>query len=394
MRIVLALTAALVLGSSVAAGAVDVEPSRSDLAAEAGALIQEARNGSDPTAQDRAEALYLEILSGDPVNADALVGLGTIAMARHRFADALELGQQAREAAPASSRPLGVVVDALIEMGRYDEARDALQAMLLARPDLASFTRLSYYHELHGDIDLAIDAMESAVVAGGPAVENTEFARVKLGDLWLLEDEPDRAAGLYETTLELLPEYVPALHGMAKVALAGDDIAAAERHLLKAISVAALPESLVQLGALQEAAGEPELAAATYATAVAMERFHRDSSGVPEPFGALLEATYGDSALALDIAREVHAETPSIGAADALAWALYITGDTDEALERATEALRTGTKDPSIRYHAGLIATEAGDARQGQIWLEEAQTAASAGPALLRSEIEAALAAG
>lgn len=92
--------------------------------------------------------------------------------------------------------------------------------------------------------------MEQAVIAGGVATENTEFARVKLADLWLLEGRVDRARDLYLTTLDQLPDYIPALHGLAKAALAEGDTAEAERVLLQAITSAALPESVVQLGAL------------------------------------------------------------------------------------------------------------------------------------------------
>lgn len=390
MPSVIAATMTLLLSASVTVAAADTEPTPRELASTAEALIQQVREGADGTALDRAEGLYQELLERDAADAEALAGLGAIALSRHRFDEALDLGERARGIAPRSARPLGVVVDALIELGRYEQAGLALDEMLKARPDLASYSRLSYFHELHGRTDLAIDAMERAVIAGG-LEEHTEFARVKLADLWLLQGRTDRARDLYLTALDRIPDYIPALHGLAKSALATGDTGEAERLLIEAVSSAALPESLVQLGALQEAAGETDLAGATFASAAALESFHRTGSGVPEPFGAVMEADHGDPTVALEIAHKVYSASASIGAADALAWALHVNGRSAEALERSREALRTGTRDPSILYHAGVIATAAGEAGLGQGWLEDALAGSAAGPAFLRSDIERAI---
>jgi tetratricopeptide (TPR) repeat protein len=392
MRLLFAAAMALLVGTAASATAADLDPTPEGLVNGAEVIIQQVRDGADPAALDQAEDLYEQLLDSDAADAAALTGLGVIALSRHRFSDALELGQQASAIDPASARPLGVMVDALIELGRYDEAESALDAMLKARPDLASFSRLSYFHELHGDLESAIDAMELAVIAGGAAVENTEFARVKLADLWLLSGHADRAGDLYRTALDQVPGYVPAIHGLARVALADADVAEAERQLLEAISAAALPESLVQLGALQEAAGETALAEATFASAAALERFHRQGSSVPEPFGAVMEADHGDPAAALEVARQVYASSASIGAADALAWALHANGRSAEALKKAREALRTGSHDPSILYHAGVIAADTGDDAVAQRWLGQALASSDAGPAMLRAAVEAALA--
>lgn len=391
MRFVLTTTLALLVATSATAAAADAEPTSRSPAVEAGSLIQQVREGADAALLDEAESLYLQIRSDDPSDADALIGLGGIALSRHRFRDALGLGEQALAITPRSSRALGVTVDALIELGRYDEAADALDAMLKARPDLASYSRLSYFHELLGDLDRAIDAMERAVVAGGPVVENTEFARVKLADLWLLKGQPEVAAGLYETTLQQMPDYIPAMHGLARVAVARGDVDEAERLMLQAVATSALPESLVQLGALQARAGDSDLAAATYASATALERFHRNASGVPEPFGAVLEADHGDAAVALELASQIYEESPTIGAADALAWALHVNGRDDEAIEYSREALRTGSGSPSILYHAGVIADAVGDSADSEQWLEEAAVAADGGAIPLRWDIEAVL---
>ena len=68
--------------------------------------------------------------------------------------------------------------------GRYGAAIATVQRMVDLRPDLASYSRVAYLRELHGDIAGAIDAMQLAVSAAGPATENTEYVRVQLGNLY------------------------------------------------------------------------------------------------------------------------------------------------------------------------------------------------------------------
>ncbi len=43
-----------------------------------------------------------------------------------------------------------------------------LNRMVSIRPDIRSYSRISYLREIHGDIPGAIEAMELAVEAGAP----------------------------------------------------------------------------------------------------------------------------------------------------------------------------------------------------------------------------------
>jgi Flp pilus assembly protein TadD len=46
---------------------------------------------------------------------------------------------------------------------------------------------------------------------------------------------------------------------------------------------------------------------------------------------------------------------------DAYAWTLYRAGRYEQATEAIGEALRLGTPDPRLHYHAGMIALAMGD---------------------------------
>ena len=63
---------------------------------------------------------------------------------------------------------------------------------------------------------------------------------------------------------------------------------------------------------------------------------------------------------------------PSIVACDVLAWTLYRSGDLDGAAVASEEALRLGTQNALMRFHAGMIAAARGETAQAIAFLESA----------------------
>ncbi|MCB0088379.1 MAG: hypothetical protein KDE54_10735, partial [Caldilineaceae bacterium] len=77
---------------------------------------------------------------------------------------------------------------------------------------------------------------------------------------------------------------------------------------------------------------------------------------------AYFDAEYGDDpAAALAEVQTAYTERPTIYAADALAWAFYKNGRFEEAQKYSEEALRLGTQDALLHFHAGVIAQALGD---------------------------------
>lgn len=167
--------------------------------------LQLARETADPAHYARAETAFDRSLEIDPQNVDALIGRGTLALARHEFADALEIGQRAVALRPSTARIYGIIGDAQVELGRYEDALVTIQQMVDLRSGLASYSRVSYLRELHGDLPGAIAAMELAVDAEGPSPENTEYVRVQLGNLHFASGDLAEAERTYRTSLARLP---------------------------------------------------------------------------------------------------------------------------------------------------------------------------------------------
>jgi tetratricopeptide (TPR) repeat protein len=324
------------------------------------AYLQQARETGDPFAYARAESALTKSLALDAQNADTHVHLGVLAAARHRFEEALAHGQRARELTPYKAAALGVIGDAQLELGRYDEARETIQAMLDLRPDLASFSRMSYIKELYGDLPGAIELMKRAVI-GAPGNEAHAWTQVQLGHLYFLSGDLAAAEREYERTLFQRPGYAHARAGVARVKAARGDFAGAIAIYEEITRAGPLPEYVIALADVQRAAGDRAAAERTESLLLAIDRLSRENGVNTDVEMALFRADRGiEPAQTVEDARGALAERPGVHAWDALAWALHTAGRHEEAQAASEQALRLGTRDPLLRYHAGMIALALG----------------------------------
>jgi Flp pilus assembly protein TadD len=336
------------------------------------ALLQRARETGDPSLYDRADLAFGRARTLLPDDPYVLVGVGTLQLARHEFAPALRTGQAATRIEPHLPEALGVQVDALVELGRYEDAVATLQEMVDRKPGLAAYARVSYLRELHGDLPGALEAMERALGAGTGMPENDAYVAVLVGRLDQLLGRPDDAARAVDRALALVPDYPPALAAQGRAAVAAGDLPTAIDRFSKAADIIPLPEYVMALGEAQEAAGEAATARRSYDLVRAEGRLLQASGVVVDLELATFEADHGDRATALSLAQAAYRERPTVKAADALAWALYRNGRFAEALGHSREALRLGTKDPAMLYHAGAIAATSGNSAAARRYLTAA----------------------
>ena len=103
------------------------------------AYEQRARETGDPSYYPKAEGVLHRALKLAPNDLVATGGLGSLALSRHRFREALSLGRKALRISPTTALTYGIVGDALVELGRYDAAFRAFDTMARLKPGLASY---------------------------------------------------------------------------------------------------------------------------------------------------------------------------------------------------------------------------------------------------------------
>ena len=89
------------------------------------AELARAKDTADPAWYGKAAQALRRSQARNPTDPTTMVALGLLELARHDFRAALALGERAHAAAPDSADPLGVLVDADVELGRYDAAAAA-----------------------------------------------------------------------------------------------------------------------------------------------------------------------------------------------------------------------------------------------------------------------------
>jgi pentatricopeptide repeat protein len=331
----------------------------------AGAYLQKARETGDPSFYSRADGVLREALGRGPQDPDELTQAATLASGRHDFREALRLAERARTLQPASVAAYPVLVDALVELGRYDAAERALQQMLDRKPSLAAYARVSYFRELHGDLAGAAEAMTLAASAGGAVGESSAFVQTLLGDLELARSREGAARRAYAAALAAMPGYVPALAGRARLAAARGDLAGAIAGWRRVVTRLPLPEYAIALGEAELAAGRRAAARRDLELVNVQQRLLADAGVDTDVELALFEADHGDPRRGVQLARQAWEAAPSVRSADAQGWALTRSGDASAGLRWARRALRLGSVDPTFRFHAGMTAIAAGRRAEG-----------------------------
>lgn len=336
-------------------------------------LLEKVRITNDPSLYVQAENAFNEALKRDPEQLDALMGQGILALARHDFTGALDWADQVWAINPFSAQTLGIMVDGLVELGRYDEALVKVEKMESLRPGVPSFSRISYLRELHGDILGAIEAMKMAADAGVPGTEAMLWSQVQLGHLYFNSGDLEEAEAVYSEGLQYREDYIHAQAALANVQAARGDYAQAIATYETIVQRLPLPEFVIKLGELYDATGQPEQAKQQYDLVRAMQQLNAGAGMNVDLELALFEADHGhDKFHALELARTAYDNRPSIHAAEALAWALYQNGQYDEAYQYSQESLRLGTQSAYLYYRAGKIALAMGDEQQAERYLQQA----------------------
>lgn len=164
----------------------------------------------------------------------------SVMLSLHEFKKAKKLAQDAIAINGYNALIYGSLVDAEVELGNYEAAIDMADKMVSIRPDIRSYSRVSYLREIHGDMKGAIEAMQMAVKAGYPGYEETAWASLILGELLEKEGKINEARKVYEGILMERENYPFAIDALARISMKLEDYSTAEVLLKRACEI--IPE--------------------------------------------------------------------------------------------------------------------------------------------------------
>jgi tetratricopeptide (TPR) repeat protein len=339
--------------------------------------LRETNNAADLEAATRAARISISTVPAER-NLSGLIALAQAEQFAHDFSAARDLGLQLVRIVPNKDYSYEILADALLELGAYEKADAAVREMQrYGGATVASETRQGRLAFLRGKAALAhqhyANAIDAALQLSPPPRQPVAWCHWQMGDLALSTGDYAAAQRHYRDALIVFPDYYRALGGMAKALAALGDTAGAIDYYRRAIERFPDPAFAAALGDLYHLQGREKEAAAQYQLVTAIARLNKANGQLYNRQLALFDADHDrepDDGYA-NAARE-YALRRDIYGADALAWSALKASQLPQAQEAIKQALRLGTQDPMLYYHAGMIAEAAGHNAASRAYLARA----------------------
>lgn len=321
--------------------AVAAQTATPPLEAAATAALQASRGSADPLVHQRAQAAVARLAAAAPESARALALQAWLDMSRHRFAAALVQIERALAADAAEPVALALRVDALTELGRYDEAVDAAQRLADRAPPPVAYPRVAHLRYLHGDLAGAIELTRLALAGLADGHADRRWLTGDLANLLIEDGHAQDAVDL----LRALPPASAQEHGWLARALraAGDPVAAAGQwRLAHRLSPAA--EYALGLWEVARERGDARERTRYGRLLAGQARLDMLQGGLSNRDFIEYHGLEGNLAAAHELAQAEWARRPDLFSAAQLAWVLRRMGRADEADDHARLATRLGTR--------------------------------------------------
>lgn len=307
-------------------------------------------------------------------NAPARVALAGALMSQHRFAEARAQADTLFAGEPGRPSYRSLLGELQMETGDYDGARATFGSLLSSGSNLGVAPRLARWMELTGhtaDARLLLHrAAHDAEARGDLPREQVAWFHLREGDLELRNGRLGQAQDAFLAGLRAHPEDYRLLGEMAKVAAARGEWNAALELGGRAIAQVLDPATLAVMSDAALASGD-SARAEEYARV--MEVSVRRQTGSLHRGWALFLLDRGRRVdqVATQAAADLRARRDIYGY-DLLAWAQHKQGNDVDARRTMAQALRLGTRDATLFYHAGMIAASLHDDAAARRYLSSA----------------------
>ncbi len=338
-------------------------------------FLQESRvTGNHSEYIPKATMLLDEALKRDPNDVEALSTKALIFTTLHKFGEAKIIIEEVIKANPHYAFAHGILCDAQVELGEYQQAVASSDKMLSIKPDLRSYSRASYLREIHGDPVGAAEAMKLAAEAGVSGMEDRAWALYNLGNIYLNMGKLDTADYLFKGILEERPNYAYAMSGRSKVQSAKGNNAHAVQLLVEAIQIMPEHTFMEQLADVYQQMGQRESEKEISDKVLKQFELHEEEGwNVDREYAAFCLNHNINPEEALKRAQKEFKSRPNnIDVLQTYAYALFKNGKTAEAVPLIDRAMRLKTRNSQLLYQAGEIYAAAGQPEKAQFLKQSA----------------------
>ncbi len=357
----------------------------------AAAYTQKARETGDISYFQLAEGSLAASLKLEATHADAAPAytqLAAVHLAEHRFREAGEDAERAIALMPNDLAAYPCAGDAQLEQGNYEAAARFYDR--IRKPSTGSepggldhpgieFLAASHGAGLdwiRGDVAKATVDLEQAIGfarAMHLPAENIAWTEFMLGEQFFQAGDLAAAERSEAASLEDFPRYHRALAAMGQIRAAQGRYPEAIAFYKDAIAIIPLPLYLAALGDVYTASGDTASAEKQYRTVEFIGRLNEINKQVYNRELALFYADHDRNLPeALVLARKELEVRHDVYTSDALAWALLKNGQAAQGKVEMERALRLGTVDAMLEFHAGMIDAALGDDANAKNHLERA----------------------
>lgn len=280
----------------------------------------------------------------------ALLTQASVFLSLHEFAKALTVAQKAKELNPYNALVHGALVDAYVELGDYEKAVEMADAMVAIRPDLRSYSRVSYLREIHGEVEGAIEAMKLAVSAALPGTEEAAWCQLILGRLYAKYGKLALAETSFQTILSQRPDYPFALAELGNLAAEKEDFKTAEQYFTQACEIipeVGFYEDLAKM--YQKQGNEARVKELTKEILLMLADDEANGHKMTLEYAHIYRDLVRDNKTALKYALKAYEERPeNIDVNQTLASIYHASQQPENAKKHLAIALKTESKNPEL----------------------------------------------
>jgi tetratricopeptide (TPR) repeat protein len=271
--------------------------------------------------ESRKEILY--ILQRRPQDRDALLALGSLGIAEHKFNDAEKTFDRLRESEPKDVRALAGLAEVYSSRLQFDRSMALLSKQLQQSPNVSEIHYLLATTAIRaGRYDVAIDQLQRVLSSDSDNLA----AQLRLGDVYRLNGEPDKAISAYKRAEQMAP----------------NDL-----------------QPTFSLALTLDSAGRFDEAKARYARVISVEP---KNAWALNKLALLLAENGGNLDEALGLAQRAAREPgfdPNIS--DTVGWIYLKKKMYDSAAQVFNQLVAKYPNNPAFRYHLGALLLEKGD---------------------------------